>query len=168
MQFKTTLLAAAVVVAGLVAQPFQTAQAGTATTTMGVKIVIPNACDSVVAATDMDFGTPTGPLTAAIDKTSTITVTCTKDAAFHIGLDGGSANDINARVMSDGNGNTVGYQLYTDSGRTDVWGNTVGTDAMAETGTGTSQDITVYGEVPAQNTPPAGNYSDTVAVTVTF
>lgn len=167
MQLKTTLLAAAIAVAGLAVQPFQTAQAGTATTTMGVKITIPNACDSTVAATDMDFGAPTGPLTAAIDKTSTITVTCTKDATFSIGLDGGGSGDTTARVMSDGNGNTVGYQLYSESTRTTVWGNVAGS-MPSETGTGTSQGITVYGEVPAQNTPPAGDYSDTVAVTVTF
>lgn len=169
MQLKTALLAAAIAVAGLAVQPFQTAQAaGTASTTMGVKITIPAACDSTVAATDMDFGAPTGPLTAAIDKTSTITVICTKDATFSIGLNGGGSGDTTARVMSDGSGNTVGYQLYTDSDRSTVWGNTVGTDTAPETGTGTSQDITVYGEVPAQNTPPAGDYSDTVAVTVTF
>lgn len=167
MQLKTTLLAAAIVVAGLAVQPFQTAQAATATANMNVKIVIQNACDSTVTAGDMDFGTA-GPLVTKVDTTSTINVTCTKGAPFHIGLDGGSANDINARVMSDGSGNTVGYQLYTDTTRTDVWGNTVGTDAQAETGTGTSQDITVYGEVPAQTTPPAGTYTDTVAVTVTY
>jgi spore coat protein U-like protein len=168
MQLKTALLAAAVAAAGLAIQPFDAAHAaGTATTTMGVKITIQDACDSTVAATDMDFGSA-GPLTSAIDKTSTITVTCTKDAAFNIGLDGGAAGNVAARTMSDGSGNVVNYQLYSDSGRTTVWGNTVGTDTAAETGTGTSQDITVYGEVPAQTTPPAGNYSDTVQVTVSF
>lgn len=168
MQLRTTLLAAAVVAAGLAIQPFQAAQAGTSSTSMNVKIVIPNACDSTVSATDMDFGSPTGPLTAAIDKTSTITVTCTSGATFHVGLDGGASGDVTARTMSDGNGHMVGYQLYSDSGRTTVWGDTIGTDEPSETGTGTSQDITVYGEVPAQTTPPAGNYSDLVAVTVTF
>ncbi len=29
------------------------------------------------------------------------------------------------------------------------WGNTVGTNTLAETGTGTVQSLTVYGQVPA-------------------
>jgi spore coat protein U-like protein len=166
MQLKTTLLAAAIVAASLAVQPFQAAQAGTANANMNVKITIQNACDSTVTAGDMDFGTA-GPLTTKVDTTSTINVTCTKGAIFSVGLDGGSANNVNARVMSDGSGNTVGYQLYSDSGRTTVWGNTAGS-MPSETGTGTSQDITVYGEVPVQNTPPAGDYSDIVAVVVTY
>lgn len=166
MQFKTALLAASIVAAGLAVQPFRCAQAATANTDMNVKITIQDACDSTVTASDMDFSTA-GPLTTKVDTTSTINVTCTKGATFTVGLDGGGAANINARVMSDGSGNTVGYQLYSDPARTTVWGNTAGS-MPSQTGTGTSQDITVYGEVPAQNTPPAGNYSDTVAVVVTY
>jgi spore coat protein U-like protein len=64
--------------------------------------------------------------------------------------------------------NTVGYQLYRDTGRTQVWGTTIGTDTVAGTGNGTSQAITVYGRVPPQTTPPAATYNDTVNVTVTY
>jgi len=63
--------------------------------------------------------------------------------------------------------NSVAYQLYRDSGRTQVWGNTVGTDTVAGTGTGSAQPLTVYAIVPAQTTPPAGTYTDTVVVSVT-
>ncbi|MBS0432870.1 MAG: spore coat protein U domain-containing protein, partial [Proteobacteria bacterium] len=52
--------------------------------------------------------------------------------------------------------------------RTVVWGNTIGTNTVASTGTGSAQAFTVYGQVPAQTTPPAAVYNDTVNVTVTY
>ena len=64
--------------------------------------------------------------------------------------------------------NSIAYQLYQNSGRTTVWGNTVGTNTVASTGTGNSQPLTVYGNVPAQATPPAATYNDTITVTVTY
>ena len=63
---------------------------------------------------------------------------------------------------------TVTYSLYSDSGRTTVWGNTVGTNTVAGVGNGASQSYTVYGRVPAQTTPAAATYTDTITVTVTY
>ncbi len=48
------------------------------------------------------------------------------------------------------------------------WGNTIGTNTVAGTGDGTQTNYTVYGRVPAQTTPSAGFYSDTVVATVTY
>ena len=64
--------------------------------------------------------------------------------------------------------NTLGYKLFRDSGRTQNWGNTVGTDTVAGTGNGTQQTLTIYGRVPAQTTPAPATYNDTVTVTVTY
>jgi spore coat protein U-like protein len=122
-----------------------------------------------VSALTLDFGTPTGVLTAAIPSTSTISVQCAPGITYNVGLDGGlnSSNNINARKMVLGT-NSVAYQLYRDSSRTQVWGNTVGTDTVAGVGNGNPQNLTVYGQVPAQPTPPAGTYQDTVVVSVTY
>jgi spore coat protein U-like protein len=128
---------------------------------------VQNKC--TVGAVTLDFGTPTGVLTSAVPGTSTITVQCATGTAYNVGLNGGlnSGANINARKMVLG-GNSVAYQLYRDSGRTQVWGNTVGTDTVAGTGNGSAQNLTVYGNVPAQTTPPAGTYQDTVVVSVTY
>ncbi|HEX5961991.1 MAG TPA: spore coat U domain-containing protein [Rhodanobacteraceae bacterium] len=168
MNMKHTLLASGLVIAlGVTGLAAPSAHAAIATSTMPVTITIQNACDvSSVAPTSLDFGTQ-GLLATAVNNTSTLTVTCTSGAAYNIGLDGGGSGNINARVMNNG-GNTIGYQLYSDSGRTTVWGNTIGTDTLASTGTGSAQSFTVYGQVPAQATPPAGVYNDTVNVTVTY
>jgi spore coat protein U-like protein len=65
-------------------------------------------------------------------------------------------------------GATVNYTLYSDSGRTTVWGTTIGTNTVAATGSGAAQSYTVYGRIPAQTTPAPGTYNDTVTVTVTY
>jgi spore coat protein U-like protein len=167
MQLKTTLLAAAVVAAGLAVQPFQAAHAGSVNANMNVKIQIQNACEITTAPADLDFGTA-GPLTSNVDNQTTFGVTCTDQAPYNIGLDNGQNASGGVRRMADGNGNFVSYALYQDNGRTTAWGDTVGTDTEAGTGSGDEQTITVYGRVAPQTTPPAGSYQDTVVVAVTY
>lgn len=169
MQLKTTLLAAAIVAAGLAIQPFQTAQAsGSVTANMPVQITIQDACAITTAPSTLDFGTQ-GPLTANVDNTATLAVTCTDQAPYSIGLDAGkNPTGSGVRQMTDGSGNFVSYALYQDNARTTPWGNTANTDMETGTGSGSAQTITVYGRVAPQTTPPAGIYNDTVAVNVTF
>ncbi len=62
----------------------------------------------------------------------------------------------------------MNYTMATDVNQTSNWGNTIGTDTVPGTGNGALQPYTVYGRVAAQTTPVAGNYSDVVAVTVTY
>ena len=65
-------------------------------------------------------------------------------------------------------GATINYSLYTDSGRSTVWGNTVGTDTVSATGNGAAQSFTVYGQVPLQTTPAPALYTDTITLTVSY
>ncbi len=60
------------------------------------------------------------------------------------------------------------YALYSDSGRTTVWGNTVGTNTVSGTYAIAQLPLTVYGSIPAGQSIPAGNYTDTVTVTITY
>jgi spore coat protein U-like protein len=60
------------------------------------------------------------------------------------------------------------YQLFSNSGYTTNWGNTVGTDTLAGTGNGTTQPLTVYGQIPAQQLATPGSYTDTIIVSVTY
>lgn len=167
MLFKKTLLAAAVLAFGGFAV---SASAGTANTTMGVKIVIQNACNVVTAPTNLDFGT-SGPMTATINEATAgnISVTCTTGASYNVALDkGGNGTSITTRAMKSTGAALIGYQLYSDAARSVVWGDVVGTSTVASTGTGVSQSFPVYGKVLAQTTPAAGTYSDTVNVVITY
>ncbi|HEY0973295.1 MAG TPA: spore coat U domain-containing protein [Solimonas sp.] len=146
--------------------------AATDTASFDVTITLTKTCDvSSVAPTDLNFGS-TGLLNANVDQSSTITVTCSQDAAYNIGLDAGlspaTPGDTTTRRMSDGNSHYVQYQLYQDALRGTDWGDAIGSDTQASTGIGSAQAFTVYGRVPPQSTPPAGSYADTITVTVTY
>lgn len=75
---------------------------------------------------------------------------------------------IPARLLTSGS-TTLGYNLYTTNGRTTVWGDgTGGSAAVAGTGTGLTQNLTVYGRIAGSQNLAAGSFSDVVTATITF
>lgn len=137
------------------------------TTTFDVQIILEAAC--VVSADPLlDFGT-VGLLSSAVDSDADITVLCTEGVAYDVGLSAGDNGGgvTTARKMLNAT-NDITYDLYSDSGRSTHWGDIILTDTLASTGTGANQVFTVYGRVPVQDTPPAGTYTDTITVTVTY
>lgn len=126
----------------------------------------PAACS--VSSTTLTFAS-TGVLNTARDGSSTLTATCTIGAPYTIGLSGGNAgaSDPTQRKMSKG-GEQITYGLYRDAARAQPWGDTVGVNTAADTGTGLGQTFTVYGRIPAQATPSPGAYSDTIVTTITY
>jgi len=141
-------------------------QSATKTTTFKVTATIQSDC--TVSASDLNFGT-LGLLGANVDQTSTITLTCTNGAAYSLGLDAGSGTGSTIADRKLANGATsLSYQLYRDSNRMQLWGNTPATDTANGTGTGTASTVTVYGRVPPQSTPAAGSYTSTIIVTITY
>ena len=108
-------------------------------------------------------------LRSALDAYSSVTVVCTNAAPYTLALDGGlsAATNPTQRKMTQG-GQTITYGLYQDSGRSQPWGDSTGTNTVAGTGSGLSQSFTVYGRVPAQATPGPGTYTDTVVVTLSY
>jgi spore coat protein U-like protein len=143
------------------------ARAATATTTFNVQMTIAASC-IINSASTLNFGS-SGVIAANVDQTSTLQVQCTNTTPYTISLDAGTGTGatVAARKMTNG-ANTITYSLYSDAGRTTVWGNTIGTNTVAGTGNGASQPYTVYGRVPPQTTPAAALYTDTITVTVTY
>jgi spore coat protein U-like protein len=141
--------------------------ASTTTTTFTVSVTLAATC-TINSASALNFGSQ-GILSTNVDQTSTIQVTCTNTTPYNIGLDAGAGTgaSVATRKLTSGAA-TVNYTLYSDSGRTTVWGTTIGTDTVAATGNGSGQNYTVYGRIPAQTTPAPGTYSDTITVTVTY
>ena len=123
-----------------------------------------------VTATTLDFGTR-GVLSANVDATNTISVTCTAGGAYTIGLGGGNAgatDPTQRRMLNGGQTEFVTYGIYRDVARSLPWGETIGTNTASGTGTGMAQNYTAYGRVPAQTTPSPQLYADTIVVTVTY
>jgi spore coat protein U-like protein len=124
-----------------------------------------------VAATAMNFGASVGVLTAAVNATSDIRVTCTNTTPFNLGLNEGTGagSSGTTRFMSGTGANsaTVKFNLSQSSGGS-LWGNTQGTDTLGGTGTGNQQTLTVYGQIPAQASPAPDTYKSTITATVYF
>lgn len=71
-----------------------------------------------------------------------------------------------------GAGYLLNYNLYRNSGRSLVWGNTSGLDTVVQTianvpnkGSATTT-FTIYGRIPIQQDVAAGSYIDSVQITV--
>ena len=136
----------------------------TTTTTFQVTANVQATC--LVSATPLAFGTYNGTVN---NKTSNVNVTCTNTTPYNVGLDAGTSTGatVTTRKMVNGS-NTLGYSLFRDAAQTLNWGNTVGTDTVAATGTGSAQTFTVYGRIPASQNVGSGNYQDTITATLTF
>ncbi len=149
------------------------ALAGTATANLSVTADVSANC--TISTTALSFGSYDPIVThksTDLLGTGTVTTTCTNGASVTVTLDqgsnpaAGSTDDVPLRQMANGS-NKLAYFLYSDSGRTTVWGNTSGT-GKSDTGTGEASALTIYGKVPKDQNVAAGSYSDTVIATVTF
>ncbi len=135
------------------------------------------AISCTVATTSVAFGVYDP--TSGIDKTSngSVTVTC----LIVVGLSGSVAYNVN---IAPGNGSyaaralksgalTLNYNLYTDAGLSQVWG-----DGTASTGrisdsysiplVGSIVSYNVYGKIPARQNPGMGSFTDSMIVTVNY
>jgi len=154
--------------AALLLLPFtNSSHAASTSSTFTVQMTLTSSC-VINSASTLDFGT-TGVLTANVDSSSTLAIQCTNTTPYNIGLNAGTGAGATVAVRKLTNGaRTINYSLYTTNARTTVWGNTVGTDTVAGTGNGASQNYTVYGRVPPQTTPAPAAYTDTITITVTY
>lgn len=137
------------------------------TTNLSVRVNIISSCH-VEANPELNFGSVGSTLfTTAISEETYIAVVCTPNLPYNIGLGGGGSGDVELREMSSGP-NSLEYQLFSNAARTANWGDTIGADTVGGTGTGEWIEHNVYGLLPNQAVPPAGTYTDTVVVTVTY
>jgi len=122
-----------------------------------------------VTASDLSFGTydPLNP--SPTDANSVVTITCTVDSGYAIGLDAGigSGATVTTRRLSNG-GSTLKYSLYRDNARNLVWGNSGEAEIVTGVGTGAPAEYQVYGRIPPRQSVRRGTYNDTVTVWVSF
>lgn len=180
--------------AGTYTNSFTIYEAKTATTVLGLcglfgaltgaqafgnytaNFVIPKMCTlNATPAINFNNVTSIGPTPVRLDAQGTVTVECNTPYTIYIGdgqnrVSPGSGN----RQMAQGAAR-LPYQLFKDSGRTQIWDATGGTAAIggsggvSDTGTGAAQNKTVFASIPAGTTLPApGTYTDTVVITVTY
>jgi spore coat protein U-like protein len=163
---RKSALAAAILGVAMLAMVSAPAFATTTTATFTVSASVQGSC--TISATALSFGAYTG---TALPGTSTVSVNCTGGTTYNVGLNPGIATGatVTTRKMTGQYlHGTLAYSLFSNSGMTTNWGNTVGTDTLAGTGTGAAQTLTVYGNIPTATAPAADGYSDTITATITY
>ncbi len=140
---------------------------GTCTTTTNVPITAAVQPVCTISATNLNFGAYS---LAQLDGQSQIQLSCASGASWNVGLNAGTdaGATVSTRRMTGPSPFKLGYSLFSNAGRTVNWGNTVGTDTVSGTGTGTTQSLNVFGRIPASQTVGPGSYRDTIVVTITF
>ena len=120
-----------------------------------------------VSAGTLGFGAYSG---TAVNATASIGVNCTNGAGYQVAMSGGSYHSGTTRQMAGPSSGRLAYQLFRDSARSLPWGD--GSALLGQrqggTGSGAAQSVTVYGRIPAGQTPAAGSYTDSVVVTVEY
>jgi spore coat protein U-like protein len=131
-----------------------------------------------VSGTGVAFGTYTPFSGSGVTTTSTITVTCNPgvislNLSYTIALGIGGGTSYALRSMG-GPTPRLRYQLYRDSGYSQIWGDgSAGTFTVTDTISlglifPITRNYTVYGSIAANAAYSVGSYSDPVVVTVTY
>ena len=168
---KATTVAAAVaaLTVGTLAS-IDMARANTTGATFQVSVTIQAAC--TVTTNPLAFGNVTAGTATAVQKTTTVSVTCPNLQAYTVGLlPTNAGGTTNGTGNLKGAANTIGYQLFQDAAYSVVWGNTNPGNTKGGTGSGVAQTINVYGQIPAASLPgtlTAETDIDTVNVTVYY
>ena len=141
------------------------AGATTSTAVVSVSAVVGASC--VIGSSPLAFGNYSG---TSLDQTASLTVLCTTGTPYTVALDNGTGTGATAslRRMTGPNNQTLAYNVYSDAAHTVSWASSSGVDTLAGTGTGSSQTIQAYGEIPAAQSPSPGAYNDTITVTLTY
>lgn len=120
-----------------------------------------------VTAGALGFGTY-APSTATL-STASVSVNCSNGASYQVGLGAGQNVSGTTRRMAGPGGTSLSYELFSDAARTVRWGDGSALGArVGGTGNGAAQGLTVYGRIPAAQSPTPGSYSDSVVVTVEY
>ena len=127
---------------------------------------------SISTLSGVSFGSYDALNASPLDQTGSISYQC---SIFYIGtvtvdLSAGGSGTYFPRKMHKGAA-LLEYNLYRDATRLLIWGN--GTGGTSRYGPvipvlGLPQTLTIYGRIPAQQTSPVGNYTDTVVATINF
>ena len=115
----------------------------------------------------VDFGTYNYFSNEAVHNTGNIDVNCPSGVGYTIVLSAGSGT-YQQRGMNSGD-YTLNYNLYIATNHTLVWGDaTNGSTKVSVSSIGEAINHVVYGRIPPHQNLPAGSYSDTITVMITF
>jgi spore coat protein U-like protein len=145
------------------------ASANTSTGSIAVTSNVVGSC--TVAGAPFPFGAYSNTLIQT-SVASGVSATCTNGESYTISFNNGigTGASYTKRVLTGSfSGSTLAYELYKDSGYSQILGDgTNSTATITGTGNGSAQTYTIYGSMAASQGLTAGTYSDTVTVTITY
>ena len=133
-------------------------------------------CSCAVGTTAVTFGNYNPILAPATTANGNVAVTCSAlvlfSASYVISLSKGASTTYSPRFMSLAAAH-LNYNLYTTAAFASIWGDATGgtvtvSDSYTAVALSVTRNYTVFGEIPSLQTVGAGNYTDTVVVTVTY
>jgi spore coat protein U-like protein len=100
--------------------------------------------------------------------TGEVVVRCDAPASFEVGISPGRSGG--TRRMTGPENGRLDYHLHTDAGRSIPWGDgqAIGRAQAGASDGNQPTRLTIYGTVPAQPGVPAGEYEDSLQVTLSF
>lgn len=107
-----------------------------------------------------------GEQSAATTTTGRVRVRCPAGTSYEISISRGLGGSYQPRRMLGPRGSTVEYNLFTSPTSGEVWGDgSAGTAAVPGIG---DQTFTLFGRVPAGQHLLAGEYEDSLVLTLSF
>lgn len=103
-------------------------------------------------------------------STGDLSVSCSTSSTFSVGLGTGQSGNYLNRTLTGSGSDKLTYNLFTNTGRTAVFGDGSGGTSTVSESSSTSGMISVpiYGDIHAKQNIASGSYLDTVAVYLTF
>jgi spore coat protein U domain-containing protein, fimbrial subunit CupE1/2/3/6 len=162
-------LAGAFVLLSTAAWSYATAASIEATLTVHATVV---AGCTELKANPLTFGAYSQGSVTPVEASTTLQLRCAPGVRFILSANDGAAPGAQSRQMTSASSHqdaALRYNLYTDSDFQQVW-SSAGRGPVQGTGGGADspQTVTVFGRIPAGQTPPLGSYTDAVTVTLTF
>ena len=149
----------------LIAAPGQSAKAITETSQLGITADVISVC--AIEGGTIDFGTYESGQLSTVPAVGTISYAGCPEGVANIALDAGQTGDEQARAMTDGNGNQLSYHIFQDAARTELWGTgEASKDVEVEAGGAGSWEV--FGRIIREQAVPAGTYTDSINITLTF
>jgi len=144
------------------------AAAGASTGQFRVTLTIQAECKLKVA-NDVGFAAM-GDFPSATNDNEFIGAQGAGRAPYNIGLNAGAGSGatVPVRRMATTVGEAENYTLFRDAAATQIWGDTISSNTLPANSNGAVETFTVYGRVPARTMTPAGHFSDTVQVVITY
>jgi spore coat protein U-like protein len=126
-----------------------------------------SAATCTVSGAGPQFGTYDLNASTPLDAAGTLDFRCNEPSAVSISISTGGSGTYSPRAMRSGAA-TLQYNLYTNAGRTQVWGDGTGGSTTRIVGAGRGQALPIFGRIPPLQDVASGTYSDTLVATFNF